>query len=209
VTARRIRYARWFSHANGVNPPRAMRHWLTDRTSLTVKLISGSRQFRVQRIRQSRGMSLAGEHAAIGLPRRARIREREVLLHCDERPVVYARTIVPLRANASDWPFFNTLGERSLGTTLFGDPAVRRGALQFARMHHSHPLVRRACEVTGMGHNSTSGHLYARRCLFQRKNGLMLVTEVFLPAILTLRLSGNRSQENQVSATGSAPELPA
>jgi chorismate--pyruvate lyase len=181
VTSRSVAHARWVSHANGVNPPQEMRHWLTDRTSLTVKLVTRSRQFRVERIRQSQGRILADECAAVLLPRCVQVREREVLLRCDERPVVYAHTIVPLTATASDWPFFNALGERSLGTTLFGDPLVRRRALQYARLKRQHPLVRRACEAVGP--ENISYPLFARRCLFQRKEGALLVTEVFLPAI--------------------------
>lgn len=188
MTTRSVAHARWFSHANSVNPPIEMRNWLIDRTSLTVKLIDRSTQFRVQRIRQSRGMCLKDEYGAVGLPRRIQVQEREVLLRCDERPVVYAHTIVPLVANASDWPFFNTLGERSLGTTLFGDPAVGRGALQFARLYPHHPLVRRACEAIGV--DNIACPLYARRCLFQRRNGLLLVTEVFLPAIAEVGYPG-------------------
>jgi chorismate--pyruvate lyase len=204
VIYRSVTHARWFAHANGVNPPLEMRHWLTDRTSLTVKLVTRSRRFRVQRIRQSRSMSLADEYAAVQLPRRIGVREREVLLRCDERPVVYAHTIVPLAANASDWPFFNTLGERSLGTTLFGDPAVRRGALQFARLPPSHPLVRRACEAVGV--DSVACPLYARRCLFQRKKGVLLVTEVFLPAITDIGLSAKTLSETAMKENSSAAE---
>jgi hypothetical protein len=32
--------------------------------------------------------------------------------------------------------------------------------------------------------------LYARRCLFRRKNGVLLVTEVFLPAIANVHAPG-------------------
>lgn len=193
MITRPVAHAHWYTHANGVNPPLEMRSWLIDRTSLTVKLIRRSMQFRVQRIRQSRGLSLQDEYAMARLPRRIQVREREVLLRCDERPVVYAHTIVPLAANASDWPFFNTLGERSLGTTLFGDPAVGRGALQFARLYPHHPLVRRACEAIGV--DNIACPLYARRCLFQRRNGVLLVTEVFLPAIATVSHSEKISRE--------------
>ena len=195
MTARSVAHARWFAHANAVNPPAEMRHWLIDRASLTVKLVARSRRFRVQRLRQGRGMSLADEYEAVRLPRRTQVREREVLLRCDERPVVYAHTVVPLAANASDWPFFNTLGERSLGTTLFGDPAVGRGPLQFARLYPGHPLVRRACAAIGV--DGIAGPLYARRCLFQRKNGALLVTEVFLPAIADLGISEADSSEKR------------
>ena len=181
-------YARWFHHANGVNPSPAMRQWLTDRTSLTLKLTARSRRFRVQRLRQGRALCLADECAMIALPRRAFVQEREVLLRCDERPVVYAHTIVSLNSTASDWPFFGRLGERSLGTTLFGDPRVQRGALQFARLPAQHALVRRAVAAADGLQVAPHEQLVARRCLFKRRNGLLLLTEVFLPAIADLRV---------------------
>ena len=176
--------AQWFSHINHVNPPHELRHWLIDRASLTAKLIARSSHFRVQRLKQKRGKCLRDECAAVGLPKRMVVREREVLLRCDERPVVFAHTVVPLSADASDWPFFGGLGERSLGTTLFGDPKVRRGALQFARLPASHVLARRA--VAAVGIEYCSFPLYARRCLFQRNKGTLLVTEVFLPSITAI-----------------------
>lgn len=203
MITRPVAHAHWYGHANGVNPSPEMRSWLIDRTSLTVKLIRRSTKFRVQRIRQSRAMSLQDEYDVVRLPRRIQVREREVLLRCDEQPVVYAHTIVPLAANASDWPFFNTLGERSLGTTLFGDPAVGRGALQFARLYQHHPLVRRACEAIGV--NDIACPLYARRCLFQRRNGLLLVTEVFLPTIVGVGYSRKIFKGN--SSVAEVPSL--
>lgn len=177
--------AHWHSHLNRVSTSNEMREWLADRTSLTVKLIARSRSFRVQRLRQQRRLCLADEFAAVRLPQRVLVREREVLLRCDEAPMVFAHTIVPMAASASDWPFFSALGERSLGTTLFGDPRVVRGPLQFARLHARHPLVRRAAAAIGAAFFRHP--LLARRCLFRRNNGVLLVTEVFLPAIARLR----------------------
>lgn len=183
---RRISMARWHAHANGVNPSAEMRGWLTDRMSLTLKLMARSRHFRVHRLHQGRDVCLADESAVVGLLRRVPVQEREVLLECDGVPVVYAHTVVPLSATTSDWPFFGSLGERSLGTTLFGDPRVVRGQLQYARLYAEHPLVRRAASALGV--ESFGGPLYARRCLYGRKRGLLLVTEVFLPAIAQVRL---------------------
>ncbi len=173
--------AQWVSHVNSVGAPSELRDWLRDRVSLTRKLIDRSRHFRVQRLRQGRGLCLRDECGTIGLPRRGIVREREVLLRCDERPVVFAHTIVPLDATASDWPFFSALGERSLGTTLFGDPKVRRGELEYAKLHADHPLARRALAAVGL--KQCRFPLFARRCLFKRNKGLLLVTEIFLPAL--------------------------
>jgi chorismate--pyruvate lyase len=50
-----------------------------------------------------------------------------------------------------------------------------------------HPLVR--CAGAALEHSardsmdSIGGPLYARRCIYRRNKGVLLVTEVFLPAI--------------------------
>ena len=180
-----VGHARWCAHVNGVNPTPQMRGWLTDTISLTMKLTARSGHFRVRRLRQQRGRCLADEFAVAQLPRRLHVQEREVLLQCDGVPMVYAHTIVPLNATTHDWPFFGTLGERSLGTTLFGDPRVVRGALQYARLRAQHPLARRASEA--LGGVEFCAPLFARRCLYRRRRGVLLVTELFLPSILELR----------------------
>ena len=181
---RSIAHGHWHAHVNGVNAAPVLQDWLTDKMSLTDKLTARSNRFRVKRLYQGRAVCLADESAPIGMRRPCYVQEREVLLECDGRPMVFAHTVVPLDATASDWPFFNALGERSLGTTLFGDPLVRRGTLQFARLRADHPLAQRACAATKS--DRPTQPLFARRCLFRRKNGLLLVTEVFLPGIQTL-----------------------
>ena len=186
--------AKWVDHVNGVNAPEEMRHWLTDRISLTVKLMGHSRSFRVQRLVQQRGRCFADEFSAIGLKRASCVQERDVLLRCDGTPVVFAHTVVPLTANATDWPFFSSLGERSLGTTLFGDPLVARGTLQYARLPMRHPLLIRA--GVAIGEKMAGRPIFSRRCLFKRRNGVLLVTEVFLPAIVDLRLQGRRPSDH-------------
>jgi chorismate--pyruvate lyase len=184
----------WVSHVNGIGASTQMRAWLSDRTSLTAKLMQHSKRFRVQRLRQENGQCLRDEHRAIGLPRRQIVRERDVILRCDEQPVVFAHTVVPLSATASDWPFFGTLGERSLGTTLFGDPRVRRGELEYAKLHPGHPLARRV--INALGLERSHFPLFARRCLFKRKrSGVLLVTEVFLPALQALQATQLDSQQ--------------
>lgn len=186
---------RWFNHVNAVNPPAELRHWMTDKASLTTKLLGRSKQFRVRPLKQRRALCLGDEHAAIALPRRSKVWERDVLLECDARPVVYAHTVVPAEDTANDWPFFRSLGTRSLGSALFSDPLIRRGQLQFARLSVNHPLMKRAAAV--LGTNVVRQPLYARRCLYRRKRGHLLVTEVFLPSITALSPVGGNSKNNQ------------
>jgi chorismate--pyruvate lyase len=160
-----------------------MHDWLTTGGSLTARLVARSESFRVRRLHQRAATCLADEAGAIGLQRPGRVWEREVLLMCDGRPVVFAHTVVPASCTAADWPLFSALGERSLGSTLFYDPLVRRGQPEYARIRAGHPLSRRVRAALG-GTESTL--YYARRCVYRRRQGLLLVTEVFLPAVLEL-----------------------
>lgn len=185
-----MRQAQWHAHVNAVNAPSALRHWLTSGGSLTAKLKAHSRAFRVQCLHQETARCLTDEAAIIGLHRAGRVWEREVLLRCDRQPAVFGHTVVPMQATATDWPLFSALGERSLGTTLFGDRMVRRGTLEFARLRAGHPLVQRAQAALALEGRAAGGQalFFARRCLYQRHQGLLLVTEVFLPAVLELQL---------------------
>lgn len=180
-----LRQAQWQPHVLALNAPAAYVPWLTAGGSLTARLKAHSQHFRVQCLHQSVERCLSDEAVAIGLHRPGRVWEREVLLRCDNTPAVFGHTVVPMSANASDWPLFSTLGERSLGTTLFGDPLVRRGVLEFARLREGHPLAQRARAALGDG-APPDQILYARRCLYQRRQGTLLVTEVFLPSVLEL-----------------------
>jgi chorismate--pyruvate lyase len=190
---RSVNRARWFSHVNGVNPPGGMRGWLTDPSSLTLKLTQHG-SFRLQRLCQRTALCQSDDSRAIGLVRRVRVQERDVILRCGQHPVVFAHTIVPMDATAGDWPFFSTLGERSLGTVLFGDPRVSRGPMQYARLLPQHPLARRSSVAI----NATpfTAPLFARRRLFRRKKGLLLVTEIFLPAIAEIALANTFHKQN-------------
>ncbi|SFE02017.1 chorismate--pyruvate lyase family protein [Massilia yuzhufengensis] len=179
-----LRLAAWQPHAGAVRAPEKMRDWLTTEGSLTARLVAHSAAFRVRRLHQDAAVCLADEARAIGLPRPGRVWEREVLLVCDGRPVVFGHTVVPASCTAADWPLFSALGERSLGTTLFYDPLVRRGQLEYARIRAGHPLFSRVRAATGGADDSL---YYARRCVYRRRQGLLLVTEVFLPEVLNLK----------------------
>ena len=190
---RALRLVGWHGHVNAVQAPAPLRHWLTGDGSLTAKLKRHADSFRVQCLHQRTARCLADEAAVIGLHGAGRVWEREVLLRCDNTPVVFAHTVVPTSANATDWPLFSALGERSLGTTLFGDPIVQRGPLAYARLRASHPLAMRARAALAQHGLDAHGHeqlLYARRCLYRRRQGLLLVTEVFLPPVLALARAG-------------------
>lgn len=175
---------RWLAHLAAASAPPALRAWLAEPGSLTARLQAHCGRFEVRLLRQSHGMCLADQARPMGLARRARVLEREVLLCCDGWPVVYAHTAAPASRCATDWPFLRRLGSRSLGTALFADPLIARGALQHARLKARHPLARRA--RAALPEYEGGAVLHARRCLYRRRHGLLLVTELFLPTLAQL-----------------------
>jgi chorismate--pyruvate lyase len=176
--------ANWHAHINRHAVSAQMRNWLTNRGSLTARLVACCDQFRVQRLQQQVANCLADEFEVIGLLSLGKVMERDVLLRCDDSAVVYAHTVLPRSANASHWPLFASLGNKSLGTTLFNDPLVTRGALHYSQLAETHPLMRRIGGLRLPGVAATS--LHARRSVFTRHGSRLLVTEVFLPAIHSL-----------------------
>lgn len=180
-----LTYAHWHAHVHRLPTVGQIRPWLVDNASLTEKLRAHCGEFRLQCLHQRLSSCLKDEAGMLGVAPSSKVWEREVLLQCDGETMIFAHTIVPPSATAADWPLFKTLGERSLGTTLFNDPRIKRGRLQFARLPAQHPLMLRLRTALYPNKLDTA-NLYARRCLYQRKQGLMLVTEVFLPAVTTL-----------------------
>ena len=182
------RRARWRDHPLPLRPGSLLRSWLADPGSMTFKLRARCQELRVQRLRQCTGNALADECEVLQLTARVPVQERDVILHCDGQPVLFGHTVAALSALPA-WPFFGRLGERPLGASLFADPQVQRGAIQFARLYAGHPLLRRLCAVLDPAHVTTiqaALPLYARRSVFRRQGRLLLVTDVFLPALSNL-----------------------
>ncbi len=177
----KTRYAHWFEHVNAVDAPPTMQRWLIDAGSMTKKLKAHSRVFGVRRLFQGMGRCTREESLVLGVDARTRVMQREVILLCDNQPAIYGYTTVVSEAMRRDWPFLDVLGSTPLGEKLFADARVVRYPLQYARLHSGHPLMQRVANA--MGIPDVGQTRYARRSVFRRKGGAMLVTEIFLPAI--------------------------
>lgn len=108
---------------------------------------------------------------------------REVILLCDAQPVVFAHSVVPINSLRGPWAAVTRLGSRPLGEALFSNPKVARGCLQYRRIPARHALARQARQA---GIPLSGRALWARRSLFTLSGHALMVTEVFLPAVLTL-----------------------
>jgi chorismate--pyruvate lyase len=158
----------------------ALRPWLTDRGSLTRRIERRCRAFRVEVVFQ--GLRRADRDERFLWPARARVLVREVVLHADGRPVVFAHSVVRARDLRGPWRSIVRLGSRPLGAALFADPRIARRPLAQRKLGPGHELYARACAVLA----TRPRVLWARRSLFVLRGSPILVTEVFLPGILDL-----------------------
>lgn len=184
---RKLRRTHWQSRPAGHLPP-ALRDWLTEPGSLTARLQAHCRRFRVQRLAQYAGAASGEERALLGLRAAKPVVCREVVLWCDDIPVVCARTVVSRHALQRDWPFFHGLGQRSLGARLFIDPQVRRQPMHYAALMQGQALHAYAQRAAALAANLAATQTLQARCsIFARRRGKMLVTEIFLPALMNLK----------------------
>lgn len=168
---------RWYSlrRPSATDAPPQWRKWLLDPGSLTQRLVRASQgNFRVEVVRQEWGRPTRSEAKALGIPTRQRVLIREVQLIGNGQPWVFARTIIPASTLTGKQRKLNSLGNRSLGSVLFSDPTMRRGALQISRLQ----LI-------------TGATVWARRSVFRLSNKPLLVAEVFLPSLQQVNYLAN------------------
>ena len=160
----------------------ALYDWLVHVGSLTARLRARAPDFRVQLQGQRLGRPNRDECAVLGLARRNTAWVREVVLHCAGKPVVFAHSVLPRAHIRGAWHLLAGLGARPLGAVLFSDPTIERRPFRYRRIDARHALYDRAAAAAGCRPKS----FWARRSVFLRAGRAILVTEVFLPAILDL-----------------------
>lgn len=163
--------------------PPALRSWLGETGSLTRRVqqaCSAPAPFSLRVLTRGFAPAHRDELPLLGQHDRARI--REILLMRGDTPLVFAHSVISHRDLCGAWAILDGIGGRSLGSILFSDHCVERGALHFRRLDARHPLYRKALPWCG---GVAPTELWARRAVFRRQGRPLIVTEVFLPEILT------------------------
>lgn len=168
----------WFDHPLAL--PRRLRPWLCDRGSLTARLKSHCGRFRVVPLATGLARPNRDEYTLLDIAPGAVAYVREVLLLCNEVPVVFAHSVLPRKSLRGPWHGITRLGSRPLGEALFNDHRIRRRSMTFRTLRPGHALVR----ALSRHHRIDAGAvLLARRSIFCLRGKPLLVTEVFLPEI--------------------------
>lgn len=175
--------------------PRPLHPWLTERGSLTAMLMAHFPEISVKVLFQGwQKAHLDEAHEQ----EQGHIACREVLLQSQHTPLVYAHSITSAAALRKGFHLFGRTGSRPLGALLFADPTIRRSHLSWCCIDQRHPLWQKAQAAVG----TLPQRLWARRSVFYAGHDQLLVTEVFLPALLkTQRLAAGESK------TASRPKM--
>jgi len=157
--------------------PYEIYHWLFDPGSLTAKIIEKCPgKFSVHLISQKRTTPTPDEIRVLGLKYRSHAMIRQVILFCDDKPWVYARSVIPVTTLTGPLRRLAHLGNKPLGAVLFSDRSILRGQVEITSIDASHENYK------WMGMNSDY-LTWGRRSLFYKQSKKLLVSEFFLPDI--------------------------
>ena len=167
--------------AQSCDLPEYLASWLLDPNSLTARLKSHCQQFRVELLGQR--IEPCQENEAVALiPAGEDVLVREVLLFCDEKPQVFARSLLPLSSLTGEEQALANLGTQSLGQVLFNNPSLERQIIEVAEFD-SESKVGKLAEKLQLCANFSlpTKNLWGRRSIFVLENKPLMVAEVFLP----------------------------
>lgn len=152
-----------------------VKDWLFDAGSLTARIINNCDDvFSVQVLSVKSATPTPDEVQALKLKPRSQAIIREVLLLCGNKPVVYARTIIPVSSMRGALRGIVKLGNKSLGAVLFADKKMLRKPMEITSLAASHK-----CHVWTRCQDKDA--IWGRRSVFVLKNKELLVSEFFLP----------------------------
>ncbi len=164
--------------------PTEMLDWLFDRGSLTRRLqIACGEDFRVELLEQRWQRPMLNEAMRLGVSPDRRALIRQVYLFCHNRPVVYARTVIPLSTLSGAERHLACLGNRPLGAVLFGTSNMSRDEMEVACIRPAQRIFAPATQVLAFEPES----IWGRRSVFYLAHKPLLVSEVFLPEIAGCR----------------------
>lgn len=156
--------------------PPEVRAWLFAEGSLTAHVRARCQGgFHLRILRQRVAPPWRDEARLLGLAPEARALVREIELCCDTRPLVVARTIIPLASLRGRQQRLAGLGRRPLGALLFADRSARRGPYQIARLTLRQAGIAQPPPV--------AAPVWGRRAVFRLGGAPLLVSEFFLPIL--------------------------
>ena len=162
-------------------PPTLM-PWLFHSESLTKKLRQQCKKFSVRVLKETWQRPRYDEAKFLKISPRESVLVREVQLICDDQVCVFARSIFPRESLRGKGYRLRSLQARPLIEVLAADKLLKRSNFEIACV----PVIEHYCELLNNQEN-TDQFLWQRRSIFYFYNKPILVSELFLPAIIGIQ----------------------
>lgn len=160
---------------------KTLQRWLIHKGSLTACLQQRYGDFYVVPLKLKYAKPIIHESIVLKISKHKLTLVRDVLLIGGDQPVVFAHSILPKASLRGSWNGLGRLGNKPLGAALFNNPRVKRASLSYKKLSPHQVLYQKATQ-----HLSTKpAYLWARRSVFSLNCANILVTEVFLPQLLS------------------------
>ena len=156
-------------------------HWLINSGSLTLRLQQRYPNFMVKPVLLAYAKPLLDEAKPLHISSRKTALIREVLLMDNKKAVVFAHSVLPRLSLRGRWLSLSGLGNKPLGATLFANPQVQRTQLVYKKLAPHHALYQKAVKHL----TDKPAYLWARRSVFSLNYASIMVTEVFMPQLLS------------------------
>lgn len=170
--------------------------WLLDPNSLTAKLKRHCQNFSVEVLGQRPGLirpdeaNWLTEHEHPN-NEQANATIREVILCCDHKPWVFARSVFPQSALDEAALKLGQLGDKPLGAHLFAQPDLQRSRIEVSRFAAQSRIGElHQC----LGYPAQS--LWGRRSCFTAAGQRVLVAEVFIGESIPAQIAATLMQDN-------------
>ena len=160
--------------------------WLLYEGSLTERLKQIGQQFSVKLLGQQ--LLAPNTEEKQRLKGKDQVVIREVLLYCNEKPWVFARSLFSPSAENANTLNLQQLGNQSLGESLFARSDLYCGDIEVAKVALEHPVARLNQQWFGINQR-----LLSRRRIFSTGGEQLLVSEVFLQPSPLYSSPNNRS----------------
>ncbi len=161
--------------------PEYLRPWLLDPTSTTKRFReAGGETFVVQVLYQDWKKIYPSERQILEFPDDDLGFVREVMIYCKGEAWMFARCVFPGASLTGENAYLpSALDERPLGDLLYCDPSLQRSPFELAL------LEKGSCEFDAPDLVPFFDELlWARRSVFLLRTKPLLLTEVFLPALV-------------------------
>ncbi|MCF6253761.1 MAG: chorismate lyase [Thiomicrorhabdus sp.] len=163
-----------------ITPVKNTQQWLTTKGSLTARLRQLCPTLEVEVLSEKLEQPLANESQSLGLQPNEHAWIRCVLLRGGGENWIYARTVIPHFSESNAWAHLQQLGNKPLGEVLFQDNNIQRTHFTFAKQSLA---IWPYLPLSSSPNSIPFG--YARRSIFTQQNTPLLLTEVFLPPLLS------------------------